>query len=139
MEATPIRIPPAERSPSRRRASPRLRHFVEQNYFGKFDQDNPPPKPGVRELWSDDSRVIVANTAETGWKRVELRDSVELASATLREVQDWVSWDGAITLRLNADHLPAGEHDLFLVVIDGVDADGWDVVTHSMPIRLGVD
>lgn len=41
--------------------------------------------------------------------------------------------------RLNADGLPQGEHALFLVVIDGVDADGWDVVTHSMPIRVGVD
>ncbi|WP_434427772.1 hypothetical protein [Nannocystis pusilla] len=122
----------------------RLRHFIEQNYFGNFGQfedgvDNPLPKPDVRELWSDDSRVIVGNTAETGWRRVELRDSVDLASATLREVQDWVSWDGAISLRLNADGLPAGEHDLFLVVIDGVDVDGWDVVTHSMPIRVGVD
>jgi len=122
----------------------RLRHFVEQNYFGNFGQiedgvDNPLPKPDVRELWSDDSRVLVGNTAETGWKRVELRDSVDLASATLREVQDWDSWDGSISLRLNADGLPAGEHDLFLVVIDGVDPDGWDVVTHSMPIRVGVD
>ncbi|MBZ5709741.1 hypothetical protein [Nannocystis pusilla] len=122
----------------------RLRHFVEQNYFGNFGQvedgvDNPLPKPEVRELWSDDSRVLVGNTAETGWRRVELRDSVDLAGAALREVQDWVSWDGSITLRLNAGGLPAGEHDLFLVVIGGVDADGWDVVTHSVPIRVGVD
>ncbi|MDI1429556.1 hypothetical protein [Polyangium sorediatum] len=122
----------------------RLRHFVEQNYFGNFGQiedgvDNPLPKPDVRELSSDDSRVLVGNTAETGWRRVELRDSVDLQSATLREVQDWESWNGAIRLRLNADGLPKGEHDLFLVVIDGVDADGWDVVTHSMPLRVRVD
>lgn len=122
----------------------RLRHFIEQNYFGNFGQfedgvDNPLPKPDVRELWSDDSRVILGNTAETGWKRVELRDSVELADATLREIQDWDSWDGDIDLRLNAGGLPPGEHDLFLVVIDGVDADGWDVVAHSMPIRVAVD
>jgi hypothetical protein len=122
----------------------RLRYFIEQNYFGNFGQfedgvDNPLPKPEVRELWSDDSRVIVGNTAETGWRRVELRDSVELADATLREIQDWDKWDGDIELRLNADGLPQGEHDLFLVVIDGVDAEGWDVVTHAMPLRVAVD
>lgn len=124
--------------------SMRLRHFIEQNYFGNFGQaedgvDNPLPKPDVRELWSDDSRVLVGNTAETGWRRVELRDSVDLQSATLREVQEWIGWDGAIDLRLNADGLPPGEHDLFLVVIDGVDPEGWDIVTHAMPIRVGVD
>ncbi|WP_170229207.1 hypothetical protein [Polyangium fumosum] len=50
-----------------------------------------------------------------------------------------MSWNRTITLRLNAGGLPKGEHDLFPVVIDGVDSDGWDVVTHSMPIRVGVD
>lgn len=121
----------------------RLRYFVEQNYFGNFGQvedgvDNGMPKPQVREVYSDDSRVIVGNTATSGWKRIELRDSVALEDATLREMQDWTSWDGAIHLRLNAGGLPKGLHDLFLVVIDGIDAGGWDVVTHTMPVRVEV-
>lgn len=121
----------------------RLRHFIEQNYFGNFGQvedgvNNPLPKPDVRELWSDDSRVIVGNDARSGWQRVELRDAVSLRDATVRELQAWTSWDDNITLTLNTGGLPAGTHDLFLVVIDGVDAQGWDVVTHSRAIRVVV-
>lgn len=49
----------------------RLRYFIEQNYFGNFGQredgvDNTMPKPQVRELWSDDSRVIVGQAAGSG-------------------------------------------------------------------------
>jgi hypothetical protein len=69
----------------------RLRYFIEQNYFGNFGQDedgvdNPLPKPQVRELYSDDSRVIVGTDATSGWQRVELRDKVDLQSATVREL-----------------------------------------------------
>lgn len=127
-------------------ASPdlRLRYFVEQNYFGNFGQiedgvDNLLPKPQTREIYSDDSRVIVGNTANTGWKRIELRDHVDLQTATIREIQDWDSWNGSISLHLNTGGLPSGEHDMFLVVIDGVDANGWDIVTQSMPIRVVVN
>lgn len=121
----------------------RLRHFIEQNYFGNFGQvedgvNNPLPKPEVRELWSDDSRVIVGNDARAGWQRVELRDAVSLQDAKVRELQSWNIWDGNITLTLNTGGLPPGVHDLFLVVIDGVDAQGWDVVRQSMPIRVVV-
>ena len=121
----------------------RLRHFIEQNFFGNFGQvedgvNNPLPKPDVRELWSDDSRVIVGNDARSGWQRVELRDAVSLRDATVRELQAWTSWDNDITLTLNTGGLPAGTLDLFLVVIDGVDAQGWDVVTHSRAIRVVV-
>ena len=122
----------------------RLRYFIEQNYFGNFAQredgvDNGLPKPQVRELYSDDSRVIVGNDATSGWQRVELRDKVDLASAKVRELQSWSSWSGGIELPLNTGGLPAGVHDLFLVVVSGVDANGWDVVTHSMPVRVRVD
>lgn len=121
----------------------RLRYFVEQNYFGNFGQvedgvDNPLPKPQTREVYSDDSRVIVGNVANTGWKRIELRDSVDIKTATIREIQNWDSWNGDIHLHLNTGGLPSGQHDLFLVVIDGVDADGWDMVTSSKPIRVVV-
>lgn len=121
----------------------RLRYFVEQNYFGNFGQiedgvDNLQPKPQTREVYSDDSRVIVGNSANMGWKRIELRDAVDLKNATIREVQSWDSWNGGISLRLNTGGLPRGEHDLFLVVIDGVDADGWDVVSSSQAIRVVV-
>ncbi|MBB6557648.1 chitodextrinase [Acidovorax soli] len=122
----------------------RLRYFIEQNYFGNFGQredgvDNPLPKPQVRELYSDDSRVIIGNDASSGWKRVELRDSVALAQAKVREVQSWTIWNGRIELSLNTGGLARGTHDLHLVVIDGVDANGWDVVRHSQPIRVQVD
>lgn len=122
----------------------RLRYFIEQNYFGNFGQredgvDNPLPKPQVRELYSDDSRVIIGNDATSGWKRVELRDTVSLQSAKVREVQAWTSWNGRIELSLNTGGLPRGTHDLHLVVVNGVDANGWDVVTHSQPIRVQVD
>lgn len=121
----------------------RLRYFVEQNYFGNFGQiedgvDNLLPKPQTREVYSDDSRVIVGNSANMGWKRVELRDTVDLKTATLREIQSWESWNGNIRLRLNTGGLSPGQYDLFLVVIDGVDAEGWDVVTASKPIRVVV-
>lgn len=121
----------------------RLRHFIEQNYFGNFGQvedgvNNPLPKPDVREVWSDDSRVIVGNDARSGWQRVELRDTVSLRDASVRELQAWTSWDDNITLTLNTGGLPVGTHDLFLVVIDGLDAQGWDVVTHSRAIRVVV-
>ena len=95
-------------------------------------------KPDVRELWSDDSRVIVGNDARSGWQRVELRDAVSLRDATVRELQAWTNWDNNITLTLNTGGLPAGTHDLYLVVIDGVDAQGWDVVMHSRAIRVVV-
>ena len=119
----------------------RLRYFIEQNYFGNFGQtedgvDNPLPKPQKRELYSDDSQVIVGLDARSGWKRVELRDTVALNTATVREMQDWTSWNGKITLRLNTGGLPSGEHDLYLVVIDGIDTDGWDIVAHSQAIRV---
>ncbi|WP_148716970.1 hypothetical protein [Chitinolyticbacter meiyuanensis] len=122
----------------------RLRYFVEQNYFGNFGQiedgvDNTAPKPQVRELWSDDSQVIVGNNASARWKRVELRDKPDLANATVRELQDWSRWNGGILLRLNAGGLARGTHNLFLVVIDGVDANGWDVVAYSQPVRVQVD
>lgn len=96
------------------------------------------PKPQTREVYSDDSRVIVGNSTNMGWKRVELRDTVDLKTATLREIQSWESWNGSISLRINTGGLSPGQHDLFLVVIDGVDAEGWDVVTASKPIRVVV-
>lgn len=121
----------------------RLRYFLEQNYFGNFSQleagpDNALPRPDVRELYSDDSQVIVGQAAGMGWKRVELRDQVDLREASVREVQDWDSWNGNITLRLNTGGLPAGRHALYLVVVDGVDAKGWDQVIHSMPLTVDV-
>lgn len=122
----------------------RLRYFIEQNYFGNFGQfedgvDNPMPKPQVRELYSDDSRVIVGKDASSGWQRVELRDHPDLKSAKVRELQSWTQWNGRVDLALNTGGLPRGVHDLFLVVVSGVDADGWDVVSHSMPLRVQVD
>ena len=119
----------------------RLRYFIEQNYFGNFGQredgvNNPLPRPQVRELYSDDSRVIVGKDATSGWQRIELRDKVDLQSASVREIQSWTSWNGSIDLTLNTGGLPSGVHDLFLVVVSGVDANGWDVVTHSMPVRV---
>lgn len=122
----------------------RLRYFIEQNYFGNFGQredgvDNPLPKPQVRELYSDDSRVIVGKDASSGWQRVELRDHPDLKSAKVRELQSWTQWNGRVDLALNTGGLPRGVHDLFLVVVSGVDADGWDVVSHSMPLRVQVD
>lgn len=121
----------------------RLRYFLEQNYFGNFSQleagpDNTEPRPDVRELYSDDSRVIVGQAAGMGWKRVELRDQVALRDATVREVQDWDSWNGSITLRLNTGGLAPGRHQLYLVVIDGVDEAGWDHVVHSTPLTVDV-
>lgn len=122
----------------------RLRYFIEQNYFGNFAQmeygpDNSWPRPEVRELYSDDSRIIVGNAPPYGRRRVELRDSPELQSATVRELQSWTHWDGSITLRLNAGGLAPGQHELFLVVVDGVDAEGWDVVVSSTPVTVAVD
>ncbi|KZT14197.1 hypothetical protein A1D30_19550 [Acidovorax sp. GW101-3H11] len=122
----------------------RLRYFIEQNYFGNFGQredgvDNKLPKPQVRELYSDDSRVIVGNDATSGWQRIELRDAVDLQSATVRELQSWTSWNGRVDLTLNTGGLARGVHDLFLVVISGADANGWDVVSHSVPVRVQVD
>ena len=121
----------------------RLRYFIEQNYFGNFGQnedgvDNPLPKPEVRELYSDDSRIIVGNGPEGGRRRIELRDTVELSTATVRELQSWTTWNQSITLRLNAGGLPSGTHELFLVVIDGVDAGGWDKVVASEPVTVEV-
>ena len=122
----------------------RLRYFLEQNYFGNFAQaeagpDNNLPRPQIREIYSDDSRVIVGLDATSGWKRVELRDTVDLRTATIREIQDWTSWKGDIDVKLNTGGIRPGEHDLYLVVIDGVDADGWDIVSYSQPIRIRVD
>lgn len=122
----------------------RLRYFLEQNYFGNFAQseagpDNNLPKPQIRELYSDDSRVIVGLDATSGWKRIELRDTIDLRTATIRELQDWTSWNGNIDVKLNTGGIGPGEHDLYLVVIDGVDADGWDIVNYSKPIRIRVD
>lgn len=122
----------------------RLRYFVEQNYFGNFGQiedgvDNALPKPDTREVYSDDSRVIVGRVPGQGWQRVELRDSVDLQTATVRELQDWSEWNGNITLRLNTGGLAPGVHALYLVVIDGVDAQGWDRVIHSEPVTVQVD
>lgn len=122
----------------------RLRYFIEQNYFGNFGQredgvDNQLPKPQVRELYSDDSRVIVGNDATSGWQRIELRDAVDLQSAKVRELQSWTSWNGRVDITLNTGGLARGVHDLFLVVISGVDANGWDVVSHSVPLRVQVD
>jgi len=122
----------------------RLRYFIEQNYFGNFGQledgvDNDLPKPDVRELYSDDSRIVVGKGPESGRRRIELRDRIDLQSATVRELQPWTLWDGTITLELNTGGLPPGLHELFLVVIDGVDADGWDHVVASTPVSVQVD
>ncbi len=124
--------------------SQKLRYFVEQNYFGNFAQiefgvDNNSPRPQVREVWSDDSLVIVGRAPGDGWQRVELRDAVALQDATLRVPQSWTTWNGNIQINLNTDGLPPGEHDLYLVVIDGIDAQGWDVVDTAMPIHVQVD
>ncbi|MFT3734097.1 MAG: hypothetical protein QM776_03590 [Rhodocyclaceae bacterium] len=121
----------------------RLRYFIEQNYFGNFGQkedgvDNKLPKPDVRELYSDDSRVIVGQDAVSGWQRVELRDTPSLQTATVRELQTWTVWNESITLKLNTGGLGPGEHDLYLCVIDGVDANGWDIVRHALPLRVVV-
>ncbi len=121
-----------------------LRYFVEQNYFGNFAQmefgvDNDSPRPQVRQVWSDDSLVIVGRAPGDGWQRVELRDAVALQDATMRVPQSWTSWNGSIQLDLNTDGLPPGEHDLYLVVVDGIDAQGWDVVDTAMPIHVQVD
>jgi len=134
------------KQPERIYADPilRLRYFIEQNYFGNFGQiedgvDNTLPKPQIREIYSDDSRVILGRDAVSGWKRVELRDAVDLSEATVRELQEWTSWNGSITLRLNAGGLSKGAHSLYLVVIDGVDAEGWDQVIHSQAVDVVVD
>lgn len=124
-------------------ATRRFRYFVEQNYFGNFGQiedgpDNPLPKPQVRQLWSDDSLVQVGNDDASGWQRLELRDNPDLRLATVREVQNWNRWDSQIGLRLNTGGLPPGEHDLYLVVVDGLDAEGWDVVSAAYPLRVRV-
>ena len=99
----------------------------------------PLPKPQVRELYSDDSRVIVGNDAVSGWQRIELRDTVSLQTAKLRELQSWRVWDGRIEFKLNTGGLPRGLHDMHLVVISGLDADGLDVVQQSIPVRVQVD
>ncbi len=122
----------------------RFRYFLEQNYFGNLGQsedgvDNPLPKPQVRELYSDDSQVIVGLDAFSGFRRIELRDTVELNTATIRELQDWTTWNGNIDLHLNTGGIPPGEHDLYLVVVDGVDSDGLDIVSYSQPIHVQVD
>ncbi len=122
----------------------RLRYFVEQNYFGNFAQaesgvDNGLPAPQVRELYSDDSRVIVGNVANSGWKRVELRDKPALSDASIRALQDWTAWNTNITVRLNTKGLPSGDLDMYLVVIDGVDANGWDNVVSATPVKVHVD
>ncbi len=124
-------------------ADHRFRYFIEQNYFGNFAQnehgvDNDWPHPDTRELYSDDSRIIVGTTPETGRRRIELRDAIDLRQATVRELQSWTDWNGSITLNLNAGGLPQGRHDLFLVVIDGVDTDGWDNVVASQPVTVEV-
>lgn len=124
-------------------ATRRLRYFVEQNYFGNWNQvedrvDSAWPRPQVRELYSDDSRVIVGGDDTSGWQRVELRDQADLTAATVRELQAWTAWDGRIELTLNTGGLPAGLHDLVLVVISGVDANGLDLVQHSVPVRVQV-
>jgi hypothetical protein len=54
-------------------------------------------------------------------------------------LQEWTSWNGSITLRLNAGGLSKGAHSLYLVVIDGVDAEGWDQVIHSQAVDVVVD
>lgn len=123
----------------------RLRYFVEQNYFGNFGQiedgvDNSLPKPQIREIHSDDSQVQIGGDNQAGWQRIELRDSVDLRDAQVRELQDWQQWTSAgIALRLNTGGLPPGLHDLYLVVIDGLDADGWDIVSAAHPIQVRVD
>lgn len=121
----------------------RLRYFLEQNYFGNFSQteagvDNGLPKPDLRELYSDDSQVLIGLTEHSGWKRVELRDSLDPKQAKIRELQDWQQWEGAIQLQLNTGGLPSGTQDLYLVVIDGVDEQGWDRILASQPIRVQV-
>lgn len=121
----------------------RLRYFVEQNYFGNFGQledgvDNALPRPDVRELYSDDSLVLIGENSSTGWRRIELRDHPDLKQATVRELQTWNGWQGDIRLTLNVGGLPAGVHDLYLVVIAGVDQEGWDLVEKSIPIRVRV-
>lgn len=121
----------------------RLRYFVEQNYFGNFGQvedgvDNALPRPDVRELYSDDSLVLIGENSSTGWRRIELRDHPDLKQATVRELQTWNDWQGDIRLTLNVGGLPAGVHDLYLVVIAGVDQEGWDIVEKSIPIRVRV-
>ncbi|WP_159666342.1 hypothetical protein [Andreprevotia sp. IGB-42] len=122
----------------------RLRYFIEQNYFGNFGQredgvDNPLPKPDVRQVYSDDSRILISNDNQPAWKRVELRDSVDLHDATVRELQDWTVWSGGIQVKLNTGGLPKGRHRLYLVVIEGVDANGWDNVVGATPINVSVD
>lgn len=124
-------------------ASRRLRYFIEQNYFGNFGQiedgpDNALPKPQIRQLWSDDSLVQIGADTSSGWQRLELRDHPDLRQASVRELQNWNRWDDQIGLRLNTGGLPPGEHDLYLVVVDGLDADGWDVVSASYPLRVRV-
>jgi hypothetical protein len=127
----------------------RLRYFVEQNYFGNFGQaedgvDNKLPRPDVRQLYSDDTRIIVGQDESSGRRRVELRDAVETKDATIRELQTWSSWkagstpdsDATITVPLNVGGLPPGDHAMQLVVIDGLDADGWDHVVFSLPITV---
>jgi hypothetical protein len=127
----------------------RLRYFVEQNYFGNFGQaedgvDNKLPHPDVRQLYSDDTRIIVGQDESSGRRRVELRDAVETKDATIRELQTWSSWkagstpdsDATITVPLNVGGLPPGDHAMQLVVIDGVDAEGWDHVVFSLPITV---
>lgn len=123
----------------------RLRYFVEQNYFGNFGQiedgvDNTLPKPQVREIYSDDSQVQIGSESQSGWQRIELRDRIDLRDAELRELQDWQRWDSAgIALQLNTGGLPPGLHELNLVVISGLDAEGWDVVSAAYPIQVRVD
>lgn len=124
-------------------ASRRLRYFIEQNYFGNFGQiedgpDNPLPKPQIRQLWSDDSLVQIGGDTGSGWQRLELRDNPDLRLASVRELQHWNRWDEQIGLRLNTGGLPPGEHNLYLVVIDGLDADGWDVVSAAYPLQVRV-
>lgn len=121
----------------------RLRYFVEQNYFGNWAQieygvDNNHPRPQVRELWSDDSLVQIGLDASSGWQRVELRDAVDLRDAGIRELQGWRIEGGDVVTTLNTGGIAPGEHALYLVMIDGVDADGWDQVLAAHPVLVRV-
>jgi len=122
----------------------RLRYFIEQNYFGNFGQledgvDNPLPKPQVREIYSDDSLVQIGLDAVDGWQRLELRDRIDIREASVRELQTWSTWStSGIEFRLNTGGLAPGLHTLYLVVIDGLDAEGWDRISASYPIEVRV-
>lgn len=91
----------------------------------------------VRPRRLEDGEGLRAD-AQSGWQRIELRDTPDLRLARVRELQHWNRWDSHIGLRLNTGGLSPGEHELCLVVVDGIDADGWDLVSAAYPIRVRV-